>query len=81
MEEANKSMTSNGCGIEIQKDTFVRLDASGQAEVLYDYLDHIVRQLNRLEKKKNSDIKKSMTISGITGLIGGFLAVLLNPFR
>lgn len=64
------------CGLEIKKDTFLELDEKGQRAVLYDYLDHVVKKLDAIEKKEKTDYKEMMGMGAVFGFIGGVMAVI-----
>lgn len=63
-------------GIEIKKETFVKMDEAGRSEVLFDYLDHMMKKLERLEQKEKTDHTQAVAIGGIFGFVGGMVAVL-----
>lgn len=62
-------------GLEIKKDTFLSLDEEGQRAVLYDYMDHVVKKLDAMEKKEKTDHKTQMGVGAIFGFLGGLIAI------
>jgi hypothetical protein len=66
-------MTTNG--LEIKKDTFLKLDEEGQRSVLYDYLNHMTKKLEKLEEKKSTEYRELMTVGGLFGFLGGLVAM------
>jgi hypothetical protein len=63
-------------GLEIKKETFVKLDQEGQSEILFDYLDYMKTKLDNLEEKKQADHTQLVAVGGIFGFLGGLIAVL-----
>jgi hypothetical protein len=63
-------------GLEIKKETFVKLDEAGRSEVLYDYLDYMKTKLDALEQKDRADQTKMIAVGGVFGFVGGLMAVL-----
>lgn len=66
-------MTTNG--LEIKKDTFLKLNEEGQRAVLYDYLNHMTKKLEKLEEKKSTEYRELIAVGGIFGFLGGLVAM------
>lgn len=60
-----------GCGIEIKRETYDQMDDQAKMGVLFDYLDHLKKKMDKVEDKAITDRKEMVFIGSVFGFIGG----------
>lgn len=63
-------------GMEIKKDTFVKLDEKGRSEILFDYLDYMIKKLDNMERKESRVQTEAIAVGGVFGFLGGMIAIM-----
>lgn len=69
---------------EIDKDTYKKMDASDQNWILFEtfngYREETDEKIECLQKKVSLWKKVDLSMSAVTGIVGGFLAVIFKGF-